>query len=65
MLPAVCETVVVERRKERKREISYQRPPEADDIFSPYALDSTCDVLVKPHVSLIVRQLISKPILLQ
>lgn len=38
MLPAACETVVVERRAEREREISYQSPPEAEVIFSPYAI---------------------------
>lgn len=41
---------MVETRKER--EISYQSPPEADVIFSPYALVSTGDVLLKPHVPL-------------
>lgn len=50
-MSSVCKAVVVvERRK--KREISYQSPPEADVIFSPYALDSTCDVSLKPCVLL-------------
>ena len=64
MLPAVRETVVVERRKERGRDF-LSKPPRSWCYFSPYALDSACDVLLKPRVPLIVRRLVSQPVLPQ
>lgn len=51
MLPAACETVVVERRKERERFL-IKAPQKLMLFFSPYALDCTCDVSLKPSVTL-------------